>query len=103
MELIITILRSKTSFQINIKFKEVHDDPTIARLSLVQRYLEKLSNRNELNDEVFKNIRSQNTKLARAHGVPKLHQTFNIIPPFSPIIDTTGKTHYSVEKYLSEL
>ena len=32
-----------------------------------------------------------------------MHQYFNIIPPFWPIVDTTGTTHYSVGKYLSQL
>ena len=79
------------------KFKEIHDDPTPACLSSIQKYLRKLNNRNELNDEVFKKIRPQHPKLARAHGVPKVHKTFNNIPPFHPIIDTTGTTHYSVK------
>ena len=64
-----------------------HDDPTPARLSSIQRHLKKLNNRNELNDEVFKKIRPQNAKLARAHGVPKVHKAFNSIPSFRPIID----------------
>ena len=80
-----------------------HDDPTPARLSSIQRHLKKLNNRNELNDEVFKKIRPQNAKLARAHGVPKVHKTSNSVPPFRPIIDITGTIHYSVGKYLSEL
>ena len=63
----------------------------------------KLNNRHELNDEVFKKIRPQNAKLARGHGLPKVHKTFNSIPSFRPIIDTTGTTHCLVRKYLSEL
>ena len=66
------------------KFKEIHDDPTPARLSSLQRYLKTLNNRNQLNDEVFKKIRPQNAKLARTHGVPKVHKTFNSIPSFRP-------------------
>ena len=42
-------------------------------------------------------------KLAQAHGLPKIHKLFENIPSFCPIIDTTGTTHYSVGKYLSEL
>ena len=53
--------------------------------------------------EVFEKIRPQNAKLARANGVPKVHKTFNSIAPFRFIIDTTGRTHYSVGKFLSEL
>ena len=85
------------------KFKETHDDPTPAPLSSIQRYLKKLNNRNELNDEVFKKIRPQNAKLARAHGIPKVHKTCNSIPPFRSVIDATGTTHYPVGKYLSKL
>ena len=53
----------KNLFSDKSKFKEIHDDPTPARLSSIQRYLNKLNNRNELNDEVFKKIRPQNAKL----------------------------------------
>ena len=69
------------------KFK-IHDDPTPARLSSLQRYLKPLNNRNQLNDEVFKKIRPQNAKLARTHGVPKVHKTFNSIPSFRPLTST---------------
>ena len=69
------------------KFK-IHDDPTPARLSSLQRYLKTLNNRNQLNDEVFKKIRPQNAKLARTHGVPKVHKTFNRIPSFRPLTST---------------
>ena len=82
-------------FSDNSKFKEIQDDPAPARLSSIQRYLKKLNNRNELNDEVFKKIRPQNAKLARRHGLPKVYKTFNSIPPFCPIIDTTGTTLFS--------
>ena len=32
-----------------------------------------------------------------------MHKHFDNIPSFRPIVDTTGTTHYSVDKYLSEL
>ena len=32
-----------------------------------------------------------------------MHQHFDIISPFWPIVDTTETTHYSVGKYLSQL
>ena len=84
------------------KSKKIYDDPKPARLSSIQKYLKKLNNRIELNDEVFMMIRPQNAKLARAHGVPKVHKTFNSILLSRLIIATTGTTHYSVAKYLSE-
>ena len=95
----ITTLRSKTCFQIKVNLKKWRP---YTRLSSIQRYLKKLNNRNELNDEVFLKIRPQNAKLARAHGVPKVHKTFNSILLSRLIIATTGTTHYSVAKYLSE-
>ena len=82
------------------KFIEIHDNPTPACLSSIQSYQKKLNNRKELNDEVFKKIRPQNAKLARTHGVPKVHKIFNSIPPFRSIIDTTRTTNYSGGKYL---
>ena len=35
--------------------------------------------------------------------MPKVHKQFENIPSYRPIFDTTGTTHYSVGKYLSEL
>ena len=52
---------------------------------------------------MYNKIRPKSAKLARAHGLPKIHKLFENIPSFRPIIDTTGTTHYSVGKYLSEL
>ena len=37
------------------------------------------------------------------HGLPKIHKAFHQLPKFRPIIDTTGTTHYSVGKFISEL
>ena len=52
---------------------------------------------------MYDKIRPKSAKLARAHGLPKIHKLFENIPSFRPIIDTTGTTHYSFGKYLSEL
>ena len=52
---------------------------------------------------MYDKIRTKFAKLARAQGLPKIHKLFQIVPSFRPIIDTTGTTHYSVGKYLSEL
>ena len=90
-------------FSDKTKFKKIKEDPTPARLTSIQRYLKQLNKRGELSDSIFKEIRPQNAKLARAHGLPKIHKTFETIPSFRPIVDTTGTTHYSVGKYLSNL
>ena len=52
---------------------------------------------------MYDKIRTKFAKLARAQGLPKIHKLFQIVSSFRPIIDTTGTTHYSVVKYLSEL
>ena len=78
------------------KFKEIHDDPTPARLSSLQRYLKTLNNRNQLNDEVFKKIRPQNAKLVERMEYLKFTKHLTVFLLFAPIIDTTRATHYSV-------
>ena len=90
-------------FQDKLKFKQILEDPAPSRLSSVQRYLKKLNKRGELTNDMYDKIRPKSAKLARAHGLPKIHKLFENIPSFRPIIDTTGTTHYSVGKYLSEL
>jgi hypothetical protein len=37
------------------------------------------------------------------HGLPKVHKHYNDLPPFRPIIDTTGTPHYNVGKFLAKL
>ena len=56
-----------------------------------------------MNKDTYKKIRPRNARPARAHGPPKIHKSFDRLPKFRPIIDTTGITHYSVGKYISEL
>ena len=85
------------------KFKKRNDDPTDTRLNTLQSYLCKLLNRGEITSEVHKEIRPENAKIARAHGLPKVHKNFDRVPPFRPIIDTTGSTHYGVGKYITNL
>lgn len=85
------------------KFKQLDEDPTHTRLATLQSYLCKLLERGEITQEVYDEIRPQSAKIARAHGQPKVHKTFNRVPPFRPIIDTTGSTHYKVGQYLTNL
>ena len=79
------------------------EDPTPTRLATLQRYLKQLNRRGELDDNTFKKIRQHSAKIARAHGISKMHKQFDNIPSFWLIVGTTGITHYSVGKYLSEL
>ena len=85
------------------KFKQIYNDPTPTSLTSLQRYLKQLNKRGELPDAVYNNIRLKHAKIARAHGLPKVHKAFDDIPPFRPIIDTIGTTHSSAGKYLSEV
>ena len=92
-----------TIFSDTSKFKKLEEDPTNTRLNTLQSYLCKLVNRGEITPEVYNEIRPQNAKIARAHGLPKVHKSYERIPPFRPIIDTTGSTHYGVGKYITDL
>ena len=85
------------------KFKQIYNGPTPTRLTSLQRYLKQLNKRGELPDAVYNTIRPKHAKIARAHGLPKVHKAFDDVPPFRPIIDTMGTTHSSVEKYLPEV
>ena len=85
------------------KFKQLVKDPTPARLATLQRYLKQLNKSGELHDNTFKKIQPQSAKIARAHGLPKMHKHFDNNPSFWPIVDTTGTRYYSAGKYLSEL
>ena len=93
----------KKLFQDKLKFKQILEDPNPSSLTSVQRYLKKFNKRSELRNDTYDKIQPISAKLARAHGLPKIHKLFKNIPLFRPIIDTTGTTHYSVGKYLSEL
>ena len=85
------------------KFKTIPTDPTPTRLNSLQRYLKKLEKREEITEEIYKKIRPMNAQPARAHGLPKTHKEYEDLPPFRPVIDTIGSTHYKVGKHLCEI
>ena len=72
-------------------------------MTTLQNYLRNLCNRGEISKTEFDQMRPNNAKPARAHGLPKIHKTFTNFPKFRPIIDTTGSSHYLVGKYLAQL
>ena len=90
-------------FADSTKFKKIDSDPTHTRLRTLQRYLNTIKKRGEINADDHKLMRPKNAKPARAHGLPKTHKVFETVPKFRPIIDTIGSTHYKVGKYLSTL
>ena len=72
------------------KFCKVAEDHTLTQLTTLQNYLRTIHNRGEITDDEYKTIRPQSTQPARAHGLPKTHKQFDNVPPFRPIVDTTG-------------
>ena len=91
------------TFSDKSKFKQISEDLTPTRLSTLQRYLKQLNKKGKLDDNTFKKILPQSARIARAHGLPKMHKHFDNISSFRQIVNTTGTTHYSAGKYSSEL
>ena len=71
------------------KFKQVDKDPIMTQLSTLQNYLRSLFKRGELTEEQYKKLRLQNARVARTHALPKIHETFTVLPKFRPIAETT--------------
>ena len=82
------------------KFSLVEQDPTNNRLTSVQSYIRDIHKRDEINKTVYKEIYP---KIARAYRTAKIHKKFEKLPPFLPIIDTIGSTHYSVGLFISHM
>ena len=85
------------------KFSKVTHDSSLTQLTTLQTYLRTLLNRNEINESEYQNMRPVSTKPARAHRLPKVHKSFDNLPPFRPIIDTTGAAYKPVAKYRTNL
>ena len=60
-------------------------------------------NRGEISNSEYDNKRHISTQPVRAHGLPKIHKWFDGLPPFRPIIDTTGTAYQPVAKFLTNL
>ena len=69
----------------------------------LQNYLRTICNRGEITSEVYSEVQPQSTKPSRAHGLPKILKDFDTLPPFRPIIDTTGTAYQPLAKYLTRL
>jgi hypothetical protein len=85
------------------KFKKLKSDPTLTQLTTLQNYLRTIYNRREITSDAFSEVKPQSTKPARAHGLPRTHKDFDTLPPFRPIIDTTGTAYQPIAKYLTRL
>ena len=84
-------------------FRELQTDPTNSRLVTLQNHLNKLRNKGEISNEEYAMLRLKNAKVAQAHGTAKIHKEYSTLPPFTPIIDTIGSTHYSVGQFITKL
>ena len=93
----------KSLFTNPSKFKKLGSDPTPSRLSSLQQYLNVLLKRGEISEQEYSFMRPKSAHFARAHGLPKIHKTYQTLPPFRPIVDTTNTTHYNVGKFLASL
>ena len=62
------------------RFRIIKEDLTPTRLSSVQRYLQNLQKRGEIDEATYQSVRPQSAKPARAYGLPKIHKPFDDIP-----------------------
>ena len=97
------ILSMTRLFSDKNKFRKVHFDSTLTELNTLQDYLRTILNRGEISNSEFNDMRPISTQPARAHGLPKIHKSFDTLPPFRPIIDTTGTACEPVAKFLTKL
>jgi hypothetical protein len=90
-------------FSDTTKFKKVTRDTTLTQLTTLQNYLRTIYNRDEITQVEYESMRPTSTKSARAHGLPKIHKTFDTLPPFRPIIDTTGTAYQPTAEFITQL
>ena len=95
------ITSTLSTHSLMIQLNSNSHDLTSSRLSTLQAYLRKLLNRGEISKCDHKHLRSTFAHFGRAYGLPKTHKTFQSIPKFRPIIDTTNTPHYNVGKFLA--
>ena len=85
------------------QFTLLQEDSTLRNLPTVQTYLNTLHKRNEITLEDKNLMRPKFAQTRRAHSLPKIHNDYQDIPPFRPMVDTTSTPHYGIGKYLSSL
>ena len=83
------------------KFMQVNEDTTIRRVETIKCYINTMFNRGEVTAEEVKQMRRKGANRARARGLPKTHKTFENIPPFRPVVDTSNTPY--IGTYLKTL
>ena len=84
-------------------FKMVDTDRTLTRLRTLQNYLLRLFKRKEISETEKKAMTPKAATFARAHCLPKTHKDYDTLPPYRPVVDTTGTPDYKVGKFLANL
>ena len=46
-------------------------------------------------------MRPKFAQIARTHGLPKIHKSYDTLPSFQTIVDKTNTLHYGIGKCLS--
>ena len=90
-------------FSDKTRFQVLDKDQTLQSLNAVQNYLNTLFNRGEISNNEKKCMRPIFAKVGRAHGLPKTHKKFDVLPPFRPIVDTTNTSYYGIAEFLANL
>ena len=85
------------------KFQVLENDPTLTNHKTIQTYIQTLFKRGEIMEKEKKEMRPKASQVGRAHGLPKIHKSYNTLPSFRPIIDTRNTPHYGVGKFLTRL
>ena len=85
------------------KFQVLENDPTLTNHKTIQTYIQTLFKRGEIMEKEKKEMRPKASQVGRAHSLPKIHKSYNTLPSFRPIIDTTNFPHYAVGKFLTRL
>ena len=93
----------KSIFDNKSKFREVKMDNSITLVSSLQNYLNTLLSRSEITSDEKSAMRTMSAVVSRAHGLPKIHKKFDLLPKFRPIIDTTATAYARVGRFLSTL
>ena len=72
-------------------------------LTTIQNYLKTICKRGEITESEKKAMRPKFAQIAPVHGLPETHKSFEHLPKFRPIIDTTNTPYYGISKFLSNL
>ena len=85
------------------KFKLLTADPTSIREGQLQRFLRMLKNEGFFDEDVYESVYPTGSRPARMYGLPKLHNIFDSVPAFRPILLSIGTYNYQLAKFLGKV